>query len=169
MGVPRVYIRDSAAYDPSLRRQTQRQGNQRVNRSLLRGRVPYTELRHDRKEILATIQHENYLIRTEKGRETDFTRSSNEYCHFHRQAGHSTNNCTTLKSEIERLIGLGYLTDFLMRRDNSLPPRSAPAMKPINQQTEQPQRGSYGQRNNNQFNFPAPNYAQRGNNNNRRD
>lgn len=117
------------------RRHAQRQGATAAHRSPLRGRIPYTDLRHNRKEILASILHESYLIWPEQARDTEYTRSSNEYCHFHRQTGHNTNDCTTLRNEIERLISLGYLLDCVVRQENYLPPKPTNEPKATVEQT----------------------------------
>ncbi|PKU69527.1 hypothetical protein MA16_Dca021658 [Dendrobium catenatum] len=41
------------------------------------------------------------------------TRNQDQYCHFHRSCGHTTEACRQLKEEIERLILQGYLWQFI--------------------------------------------------------
>ncbi|KAL0350686.1 UNVERIFIED_CONTAM: hypothetical protein Sradi_4217800 [Sesamum radiatum] len=41
--------------------------------------------------------------------------TSDKYCHFHRDRGHSTEECYHLKNEIEKLIRRGYLREFVDR------------------------------------------------------
>ncbi|KAL0385972.1 UNVERIFIED_CONTAM: hypothetical protein Sradi_2991500 [Sesamum radiatum] len=41
--------------------------------------------------------------------------ASEKYCHFHRDRGHSTEECFHLKNEIEKLIRRGYLREFVDR------------------------------------------------------
>ncbi|KAL0319854.1 UNVERIFIED_CONTAM: hypothetical protein Sradi_5246900 [Sesamum radiatum] len=41
--------------------------------------------------------------------------ASDKYCHFHRDRGHSTEECFHLKNEIEKLIRRGYLREFVDR------------------------------------------------------
>ncbi|XP_073152672.1 uncharacterized protein [Henckelia pumila] len=48
---------------------------------------------------------------------------SDKYCHFHKDKGHSTEDCYSLRTEIEKLIKRGYLKDFVSKshhqqRDN---------------------------------------------------
>ena len=47
-------------------------------------------------------------------RETKVTRESKAYCQFHQQSGHSTDDCIDLMNEIERLIKMGYLKDYVL-------------------------------------------------------
>ncbi|XP_010270816.1 PREDICTED: uncharacterized protein LOC104607022 [Nelumbo nucifera] len=47
------------------------------------------------------------------------TRNRNVYCHFHKDHGHSTENCKTLRDEIKELIRCGYLKKFIQREDKN--------------------------------------------------
>lgn len=42
----------------------------------------------------------------------------NKWCEYHRAVGHDTNDCYTLKRELERLIKAGYLGRFVKRNDH---------------------------------------------------
>ncbi|XP_073049403.1 uncharacterized protein [Primulina eburnea] len=41
---------------------------------------------------------------------------SDKYCRFHKDKGHSTEDCFSLRAEIEKLIKRGYLNDYVDRR-----------------------------------------------------
>ena len=43
-------------------------------------------------------------------------RKQNKYCRYHRDIGHTTEKCITLKDEIEKLIRRGYLQDNIIGR-----------------------------------------------------
>ena len=43
-------------------------------------------------------------------------RNHNKFCHFHKDIGHTTEECITLKDEIEKLICHGYLQDYVNDR-----------------------------------------------------
>ncbi|XP_073133782.1 uncharacterized protein [Henckelia pumila] len=42
-------------------------------------------------------------------------KKSDEYCHFHKDKGHSTEDCFSLRAKIEKLIKRGYLKDFVSK------------------------------------------------------
>ncbi|KAI3446714.1 hypothetical protein Pfo_003379 [Paulownia fortunei] len=44
---------------------------------------------------------------------------SDKYCRFHRDRGHTTEECFHLKQEIERLIRKGYLTEFVEKANSN--------------------------------------------------
>ena len=43
-------------------------------------------------------------------------RNQNKYYWFHKDVGHTTKECITLKDEIEKLIRRGYLQDYINNR-----------------------------------------------------
>ena len=43
-------------------------------------------------------------------------RNQNKYCKFQKVIGHTTEECITLKDEIEKLIRRGYLQDYVNDR-----------------------------------------------------
>ena len=50
-----------------------------------------------------------------------FKMNQNKYCRFHKDIGHTMEECITLKDEIEKLIRCGYLQDYVNdRRTRSL-------------------------------------------------
>ena len=40
-------------------------------------------------------------------------RNQNKYCRYHKDIGHTTEECITLKDEIKKLIHRGYLQDYI--------------------------------------------------------
>ncbi|XP_019175844.1 PREDICTED: uncharacterized protein LOC109171165 [Ipomoea nil] len=54
----------------------------------------------------------------------------NKYCKFHRQKGHNTDECILLKRQIEELIQMGYLGQFIKRPGQAQ--GQAPGQKPGN-------------------------------------
>ncbi|GMN49779.1 hypothetical protein TIFTF001_018933 [Ficus carica] len=48
------------------------------------------------------------LIRTDRSR-----RNQNKYCHYHKDVGHDTKDCIQLRDQIELLIRLGHLREFV--------------------------------------------------------
>ncbi|CAA0824383.1 Unknown protein, partial [Striga hermonthica] len=75
-----------------------------------------TPLKKDLMEVLEAMEQK---ISTEdvtwpKTRFTVLTRPRSDiYCRFHRDYGHTTENCRHLKDEIERLIRAGHLKEFV--------------------------------------------------------
>ena len=48
-------------------------------------------------------------------------KNQNKYCQFHKDIGHTTTKCITLKDEIEKLIHRGYLQDYVNDKRARLP------------------------------------------------
>ncbi|MDA0629571.1 hypothetical protein PCS76_22430, partial [Acinetobacter baumannii] len=48
---------------------------------------------------------------------TKHTRDTRKWCEFHRDHGHRTNKCQTLRLEIVELLKQGHLKDLLTERD----------------------------------------------------
>lgn len=77
----------------------------------------FTELKRSRTEILTTLQGKTYVTWPRKRREHPNVHDSGLYCRFHRQYGHTTDECEDLIGKIERLIDLGYLKDFITKKE----------------------------------------------------
>ncbi|CAA0810631.1 Unknown protein, partial [Striga hermonthica] len=88
-------------------------------RSLLFERQRYhnfTPLRKDMTEVLEAMEQKmpREDVTWPKTRFTGPTRPRSDiYCRFHRDYGHTTENCRRLKDEIERLIRAGHLKEFV--------------------------------------------------------
>ncbi|CAA0824412.1 Unknown protein, partial [Striga hermonthica] len=75
----------------------------------------FTPLRKDMTEVLEAMEQKMPSEDvTWPKRFTDPIRPRSDiYCRFHRDYGHTTENCRHLKDEIERLIRAGYLKEFV--------------------------------------------------------
>ncbi|XP_010251356.1 PREDICTED: uncharacterized protein LOC104593299 [Nelumbo nucifera] len=82
-------------------------------------RTSYTPLNAKRGEILLAIKDSFFVKWPPKLRGDLATRNRNVYYHFHRDHGHSTENCRNLRDEIEELIRHGYLKNFIQREGRS--------------------------------------------------
>ena len=56
-------------------------------------------------------------------------RNLNKYCRYHKDVGHTTEECITLKDEIEKLIRRGYLQDYINGK-SARPQNQAPEAEP---------------------------------------
>ncbi|XP_043714586.1 uncharacterized protein LOC122662947 [Telopea speciosissima] len=78
-----------------------------------RARSPeYTPLNTSRKEILMQIQDDGYIRRPRPMQAGSF-RNPNKYCLFHKDTDHNTEDCYQLKREIEELIKVGHLKQYI--------------------------------------------------------
>ncbi|GMH21488.1 hypothetical protein Nepgr_023330 [Nepenthes gracilis] len=75
------------------------------------GPTSFTPLTDTRANVLIQIRGEKFL-KWPKPLKKDSGNQS-KYCDFHRSAGHSTEDCKTLQSEIEDLIRRGHITKFV--------------------------------------------------------
>ncbi|CAA0828996.1 Unknown protein, partial [Striga hermonthica] len=76
----------------------------------------FTPLRKDMTEVLEAMEQKmpSEDVTWPKTRFTGPIRPRSDiYCRFHRDYGHTTENCRHLKDEIERLIRAGYLKEFV--------------------------------------------------------
>ncbi|KAL0373464.1 UNVERIFIED_CONTAM: hypothetical protein Sradi_3262100 [Sesamum radiatum] len=80
----------------------------------------YTPLKASRAEILAVAEQQGIVRRSLPMREDPKRMRSSKYCQFHEDRSHSAEECFHLKDEIEQLIKLGYLKEYI-EHDN--PPR----------------------------------------------
>ncbi|KAL2249778.1 UNVERIFIED_CONTAM: hypothetical protein Sindi_2451500 [Sesamum indicum] len=72
----------------------------------------YTPLITSREQAMKMIE-DNSLLQWPSRARTSGRRDSREYCKFHRDRGHDTEDCHQLKDEIERLIRQGYFREIV--------------------------------------------------------
>jgi hypothetical protein len=58
----------------------------------------------------------SYMRRPVPIHETDKMKASSQFCEYHEQKGHRTEDCIHLKNEIQRLIELGHLQEFVQKK-----------------------------------------------------
>ena len=106
------------SYQKERRKQNKMDRRGRVsNRSRSPRRIYQHDLSAPKEQILEVMQINKYPFEwPAKHRENQYTRNSTEFCAFHKQAGHSTGKCVQLKREIERLIEMGYLKEYIIKR-----------------------------------------------------
>ncbi|XP_021773990.1 uncharacterized protein LOC110737953 [Chenopodium quinoa] len=78
----------------------------------------YTPLTHSRSHIFSVNKADDKWKRPP--RMVNRSRDTSKWCDFHRDYGHTTEECTHLKDNIEDLVRRGYLSQFKQRDD---PPR----------------------------------------------
>ncbi|XP_021761647.1 uncharacterized protein LOC110726447 [Chenopodium quinoa] len=78
----------------------------------------YTPLTHSKSHIFKVNKADDKWQRPP--RMVNRNRDTNKWCDFHRDHGHTTDECTHLKDNIEDLVRRGYLNQFKQRDD---PPR----------------------------------------------
>ena len=83
--------------------------DQRVSQPLPGKFTNYTDLDSSRKDVFMTIEHIGVFKRPDPLHGDLSKRKQNKYCRFHKDIGHTTEECITLKDEIEQLIRRGYL------------------------------------------------------------
>ncbi|KAL2240129.1 UNVERIFIED_CONTAM: Retrovirus-related Pol polyprotein from transposon [Sesamum indicum] len=71
----------------------------------------YTPLAMSREKALMMVENADVLKWPRHTRYTPTKKMSNKYCRFHRERGHSTEECYQLKDEIERLVRQGHFRD----------------------------------------------------------
>ncbi|KAI3465817.1 hypothetical protein Pfo_022480 [Paulownia fortunei] len=70
-------------------------------------------------EVLMVVEQHGLIQPPRPLRESSRRAKSDKYCHFHRDRGHTTEECFHLKQEIERLIRKGYLTEFIEKANSN--------------------------------------------------
>ena len=58
--------------------------------------------------------------------------NQNKYCRYHKDVGHTMEECITLKDEIEKLIRRGYLQDYI-NHSRARPQNDAPEAEPLHE------------------------------------
>ncbi|KAK6150854.1 hypothetical protein DH2020_015786 [Rehmannia glutinosa] len=77
------------------------------------GYSDYAPLKARRSEILVVAERKGLIQPPQPMKENPKRQKSEKYCHFHRDRGHTTEECHHLKNEIEKLIRRGYLKEFV--------------------------------------------------------
>ncbi|XP_011076537.1 uncharacterized protein LOC105160757 [Sesamum indicum] len=65
---------------------------------------------------MAMVEKEGFLQWPGKMRDTPTKKNTHEYCRFHKDKGHNTEDCYQLRDEIERLVRQGYFKHLIDRR-----------------------------------------------------
>ena len=69
----------------------------------------FTDLTRSREDVFLATEHTGVYERPNSMQGVRSKRNQNKYCRFHRDIGHTTEECITPKDEIEKLIREGYL------------------------------------------------------------
>ena len=69
----------------------------------------YTDLVSSREDIFLVAEQIGVFKQPDPLRGDCSKRNQNKYCRFHKDIGHTTEECITLKNEIKKLIHRGYL------------------------------------------------------------
>ncbi|XP_022859172.1 uncharacterized protein LOC111379964 [Olea europaea var. sylvestris] len=100
--------------------------------------TPFTTLNTSKTNILMEIKDMKELKWPVRMRSPPEHRDMNKYCEFHRDHGHTTENCKALQREIEALIKRGLLSSYVgndKRPRNDRGRESAPEVKRDGQPT----------------------------------
>jgi hypothetical protein len=85
----------------------------------------FTPLNMSIDQVLLQIQDDPALKWPGKLRSNPAKRSKDLYCRFHRDHGHTTEDCYVLKEQIEALIRQGKLRKFVRRDNQEVRPRAS--------------------------------------------
>ena len=73
----------------------------------------FTGLTMSHEDVFLATEHIGVYKRPDSMRGDRLKRNQNKYCRFHRDIGHTTEECIALKDEIEKLIQDGYLQNYV--------------------------------------------------------
>ncbi|KAL0412003.1 UNVERIFIED_CONTAM: hypothetical protein Slati_3790000 [Sesamum latifolium] len=76
----------------------------------------YTPLSVPRAEFLAVAIQQGLVRRPPPMQDNPKRMKSEQFCHFHEDRGHDTEDCYNLKDEIERLVQKRHFREFLVHR-----------------------------------------------------
>ncbi|KAL0313588.1 UNVERIFIED_CONTAM: hypothetical protein Sradi_5758100 [Sesamum radiatum] len=96
------------------------------------GFAKYTPLKAPRAEILTVAEQQGIVQWPGKMKDNPKRLKSDKYCRFHKDRGHSTEDCCHLKNEIEKLIQRGYLREYVENNpsgNNTTPRRGGRSLK----------------------------------------
>ena len=89
----------------------------------------YTDLVSSREDIFMAAEQMRVFKWLDPLRGDCSKRNHNNYCRFHKDIGHTTEECITLKDKIEKLIRREYLQDYINDR-MTRPQNSKPEVEP---------------------------------------
>ncbi|XP_073153497.1 uncharacterized protein [Henckelia pumila] len=100
-----------------------REGRKEEKRGFQGPRLQQVPLNARLTDILVVAENQGLLQPPRPMKDNPKRLKSDKYCHFHKDKGHSTEDCYSLRTEIEKLIKRGYLKDFVSKshhqqRDN---------------------------------------------------
>ncbi|KAL0377449.1 UNVERIFIED_CONTAM: hypothetical protein Sradi_3050400 [Sesamum radiatum] len=82
-------------------------------------------------EILVLAERQGLINQwPRKMKDNPKRQKSDKYCRFHRDRGHTTEECHHLKNEIEKLIQRGYLRQYVNQGQSSQPQAPMPDQQP---------------------------------------
>ena len=87
--------------------------DQRVPRPLLSKYNNFTDLTRSHVDVFLAMEHTGVYKRPDSMRGDCSKRNQNKCYRYHRDVGHTTEECIALKDEIEKLIREGYLRDYV--------------------------------------------------------
>ncbi|XP_073289000.1 uncharacterized protein [Primulina huaijiensis] len=105
-------------------------------------RLQYTPLKECLSDILVVAEQQGLMQLPRPMKENPKRQRYDKYCRFHKDKDNSTEDCFSLRAEIEKLIKRGYLGDYVNRfhsqqRGNKRPDDN----RPSEQQQERVERG----------------------------
>ncbi|KAL2246159.1 UNVERIFIED_CONTAM: hypothetical protein Sindi_2884100 [Sesamum indicum] len=124
-----IRVEESNAMDPSFNNKRKgRKEEKEPKKKEERKHVPpagfacYTPLNAPRGEILVVVERQGLINQWPKKMKDNPKRfKSDKYCRFHRDRGHTTEECHHLKNEIEKLIQRGYLKEYVNQEPKHQP------------------------------------------------
>ena len=90
----------------------------------------YTELNESQENIYLANENQVPFRRPDPMRNQKSKRDSSKYCRFHRDTGHTTDECRQLKDEIEGLISRGYFRQYVKNQNTNQASASQRAAAP---------------------------------------
>ena len=73
----------------------------------------FTDLTRSREDVFLAIEHTGIYKQPDSMRRYCSKRNQNKYCRYHRDIGHTTEECIILKDGIKKLIREGHLRDYV--------------------------------------------------------
>ena len=89
----------------------------------------YTDLVSSREDVFMAAKQTGLFKRPDLLRRDRSKKNQNKYYRYHKDVGHTTEECITLKDDIEKLIRRGYLQDYVSAR-RARPQNEAPKAEP---------------------------------------